>query len=153
MSEDRTPRTFIDSNILFYSDDGRFPAKRKKALALIRSHRISRSGVVSLQVLQEYFTNVTRKLGLDPGIARRKVEIFSRFHLVEPTLNDILAAIDLHQLHQISYWDALIVHCAKISGCTTVLSEDMQHGQRIVGGSGLSIRLCKRAFQSSLWGS
>jgi predicted nucleic acid-binding protein len=133
MSEDRTPRTFIDSNVLFYSDDGRIPAKRKKALGLIRSHRISRSGVVSLQVLQEYFTNVTRKLGVDPGIARRKVEIFSRFHLVEPTINDIFAAIDLHQLHQISYWDALIVHCAKISGCSTVLSEDMQHGQRIVG--------------------
>jgi len=133
MSEDRAPRTFLDSNILFYSDDSRFPAKRKKALALIRSHRISRNGVVSLQVLQEYFTNVTRKLCLDPAIARRKVEIFSHFHLVEPTLNDVLSAIDLHRLNKISYWDALIVRCASGSGCTTVLSEDMQHGQTIAG--------------------
>jgi len=133
MSEDRTPRTFLDSNILFYSDDSRFPAKRKKALSLIRSHRIDRSGVVSLQVLQEYFTNVTRKLGLDPAIARRKVEIFSRFHLVEPTLADVLSAIDLHRLNKISYWDALIVRCASESGCATVLSEDMQHGQTIAG--------------------
>ena len=133
MSEDRAPRTFLDSNILFYSDDSRFPAKRKKALALIRSHRINRNGVVSLQVLQEYFTNVTRKLGLDPAIARRKVEIFSHFHLVEPTLNDVLSAIDLHRLNKISYWDALIVRCASGSGCTTVLSEDMQHGQTIAG--------------------
>ncbi len=129
MSDARTPRAFFDSNILFYSEDKRDPQKQQTAQSLIRSYRVTRSGVVSLQVLQEYFTNATRKLGLDPAIARRKVEIFSRFHLVEPVLSDVLAAIDLHRLHQISYWDALIVHCAKKSGCQSVLSEDLNHGQ------------------------
>lgn len=133
MSDVRPPLVFLDSNILFYSEDARYPGKQKQARSLIRSHRVNRSGVVSLQVLQEYFVNVTRKLGLEPALARRKVEIFSRFHLVEPALTDVLAAIDLHRLHHVSYWDALIVHCAKKSGCQMVLTEDMQHGQLING--------------------
>jgi predicted nucleic acid-binding protein len=133
MSDVRSPLVFFDSNVLIYADDARYPQRQQQAQLLIRSHRVNRSGVVSLQVLQEYFVNVTRKLGLDPAIARGKVEIFSRFHLVEPVLIDVLAAIDSHRLHHVSYWDALIVHCAKKSGCKVVLSEDMQHGQVIDG--------------------
>jgi predicted nucleic acid-binding protein len=88
---------------------------------------------VSLQVLQEYFVTVTRKYGVDPGVARRKIELFAEFEVVEPILTDVLAAIDLHRLHDLSYWDALIVHCARRAGCRQVLSEDMQHGQVIDG--------------------
>lgn len=126
-------RAFFDTNILVYSDDKRDPAKQLKAHSLIREHRSDRTGVVSLQVLQEYFVNTTRKLGLDPGVARRRLEIFSRFDLVEPRLSDVLAAIDLHRLHHMSYWDALIIHCARISGCQVVFTEDLQHGQIIDG--------------------
>jgi predicted nucleic acid-binding protein len=133
MSDPRTPLVFFDSNILIYSDDKRYPQKQRTAQSLIRSHRVNRTGVVSLQTLQEYFRNTTRKLGLDPATARRKVEIFSRFHLVEPVLNDVFSAIDLHRLHQISYWDAMVVHCAKKSGCQTVLTEDLNNGQMIDG--------------------
>jgi len=126
-------RAFFDTNILVYSDDKRDPAKQLKAHSLIREHRSDRTGVVSLQVLQEYFVNTTRKLSLDPGVARRRLEIFSRFDLVEPRLSDVLAAIDLHRLHHMSYWDALIIHCARISGCQVVFTEDLQHGQIIDG--------------------
>ena len=52
---------------------------------------------------------------------------------VEPTVTDVLAAIDLHRLHRISYWDSLILRCAIQSGCRVLLSEDMQHGQEIDG--------------------
>jgi predicted nucleic acid-binding protein len=96
-------------------------------------HGRKRSGVVSLQVLGEYFFAVTRKVHLDPGTARSQVEFYSRFHLVEPTVTDVLAAIDLHRLHRISYWDSLILRCAIQSGCRVLLSEDMQHGQEIDG--------------------
>ena len=126
-------RAFLDTNILFYSSDKKYPAKQLKAHSLIREHLSDRTGVVSLQVLQEYFVSSTRKLGLDPVVARRRLEIFSRFDLVEPQLSDVLAAIDLHRLHHISYWDALIIHCAKISGCRVVFTEDLQHGQVIDG--------------------
>jgi predicted nucleic acid-binding protein len=129
MSEAKPALTFFDTNVLFYADDVRSPAKQRVADRLIRTHRENKSGVTSLQVLQEYFVNVCRKLKLDPAIARRKVEIFSRFHLVEPAVFDVLAAIDLHRLHQVSYWEALVIQCARKSGCRVVLSEDLQHGQ------------------------
>ena len=78
-------RTFLDTNILVYGDDGDEPEKQRKALELIRQHREQRTGVVSLQVLQEYFTAVTKKKKLDAGIARHKVEIFSRGDRHSPT--------------------------------------------------------------------
>ncbi|MGA3265050.1 MAG: PIN domain-containing protein [Terracidiphilus sp.] len=129
----RLPRTFLDTNILVYGDDCAEPAKRKTALELIKEHRQQRTGVVSLQVLQEYFVTVTKKLKLDTTIARNKVEIYSKFHVAEPTVNDILAAIDLHRLHGFSYWDALVLRMAKQTGCRVLLSEDMPHGQVIDG--------------------
>ena len=75
----------------------------------------------------------TRKCHLDPGLARNKVQIYGTFRLVEPVLDDVLTAIQVHRLHTISYWDALILHTAKKSGCGVVLSEDMNHGQVIDG--------------------
>ena len=102
-------------------------------MELVLAHKRQHTGVVSLQVLQEFFVNATRKLNLDPAIARYKVEFHARFHVVEPTLTDIMAAIDLHRLHKLAYWDALVVHCARKAGCREVLSEDMHHTQVIDG--------------------
>jgi predicted nucleic acid-binding protein len=133
MSGDRLPRTFLDTNILVYSEDGSDRDKQGIALNLIKAHRQQRTGVVSIQVLQEYFVTVTKKLKLDAGIARNKVEIFSRFNVAEPNINDILAAIDLHRLHGFSYWDALVLRMAKQTGCRQLLSEDMQHGREVDG--------------------
>src|SRR5262249_61737025 len=90
-------------------------------------------GVLSLQVLQEYFVTSTKKLHLDTGIARRKVELLAEFDVVAPDLGDILAAIDLHRLHGFPFWDALVVQTAKQSVCRTLFSEDMQHGKEIDG--------------------
>jgi predicted nucleic acid-binding protein len=126
-------RTFRDTNILLYCDDAAYPVKQRMALDLILAHKAGRTGVVSIQVLQEYFVNATRKLGLDPRLVRQKVEAYASFDLVEPVALDVLAAIDVHRLHQVSYWDALVIHCAKQSGCSVVLTEDLQHGQSIDG--------------------
>lgn len=126
-------RTFLDTNVLVYSDDPRDPAKQAKALGLIEDYLRRREGVVSLQVLQEYFVSATGKLRLDPGLARQRVEVFARFHVAVPAVADILAAIDMHRLHGFSYWDALILRMARQSGCRVLLSEDLQHGQVIAG--------------------
>lgn len=126
-------RTFLDTNVLVYSDDPRDPAKQAKALGLIEDYLRRREGVVSLQVLQEYFVSATGKLRLDPGLARQRVEVFARFHVAVPAVADILAAIDMHRLHGFSYWDALILRMARQSGCRVLLSEDLQHGQVIDG--------------------
>src|SRR5439155_232666 len=150
-------RSFFDTNILIYADDNTAPAKRERALDLLGEHRRAGTGVlslqvlqeyfvavtrklhlepriemqfashgdeISLQVLQEYFVAVTRKLHLDPRLARRKVELLAEFDVVAPDVTDILAAIDLHRLHQLSFWDALILRAAKQGGCGTVFSEN-----------------------------
>lgn len=129
----RLPRTFFDTNVLVYSDDPRYPARRATAVELIQDHLRSRTGAVSLQVLQEYFVSATGKLKLGSELARQRVEVFARFQVGEPTVSDILAAIDLHRLHGFSFWDALVLRMAKQTGCRVLLSEDMQHGQVIDG--------------------
>lgn len=126
-------RSFFDTNVLVYTDDKAAPAKQRRALDLIAEHRRARTGVVSLQVLQEYFVTVTRKLHLDPRIARRKVELIAEFDVASPEGADILAAIDLHRLHGVSFWDALVLRAAKQAGCSILLSEDMQGNREIDG--------------------
>jgi predicted nucleic acid-binding protein len=126
-------RSFFDTNVLVYADDKAAPAKQRRALELVADHRRVGTGVVSLQVLQEYFVTVTRKLQVDARIARRKVELLAEFDVAAPELADILAAIDLHRLHGLSFWDALIVRSAKQAGCSVLLTEDFQHGREMEG--------------------
>jgi predicted nucleic acid-binding protein len=126
-------RSFFDTNVLVYADDKAAPAKQRRAIELVAEHRLARTGVVSLQVLQEYFVTVTRKLNVDPRIARRKVELIAEFDVASPDVSDVLAAIDLHRLHGISFWDALVLRAAKQTGCGVLLSEDMQSSRQIDG--------------------
>lgn len=125
-------RSFFDTNVLVYADDGAAPAKQRQALDLLTEHRRTRTGVVSLQVLQEYFVTVTKKLRVEAAVARRKVELLAEMDVASHDVSDILAAIDLHRIHKLSFWDALIVRTAKQSGCRVLFSEDMQ--AREVGG-------------------
>jgi len=129
----KLPRTFLDTNILVYAEDPIDPVKQQTAQQLIVEHRRHRTGVVSIQVLQECFTSLTGKLKLDAGLARRKVEFHARFQVFQPDVEDVLAAIDLHRLYRFSFWDSLVLHAAKQSGCRLLLSEDLQHCQIVDG--------------------
>lgn len=124
---------FLDSNILIYGDDLDAGKKNLTALRIIEEAVNSGGGVVSTQVLQEYFVNTTRKLGVPPEVAQRKVALFSAMNVVRISVEDIMEAINLNRLHQLSLWDGLIVRCAAASGCDRVLTEDLQHGQVISG--------------------
>jgi predicted nucleic acid-binding protein len=126
-------RAFLDTNILVYADDAKIPAKQSRAADLIEHHMRLRTGVVSIQVLQEYYTAVSEKLALDVGLAKRKISVYAKFHVVEPKVNSVLGAVDLHRIHGVSFWDALILQSAKEAGCSILLTEDMQHGQVIDG--------------------
>jgi len=126
-------RSFFDTNVLVYSDDKAAPAKQRRALDLLAEHRREGTGVVSLQILQEYFVTITRKLHVDARVARRKVELLAEFDVAAPDVGDILAAIDLHRLHGFSFWDALVLRAAKQAGCSVLLSEDLQNAREIDG--------------------
>jgi len=126
-------RSFFDTNLLVYTDDLDSPLKAERALTLLREHGIAGTGALSTQVLQEYFVTTTRKLGTAAEHARRKVELFAQLNLVPIGLDNILGAIDLHRLHQLSFWDALIVESALRARCAVLYTEDLPHGQRING--------------------
>jgi predicted nucleic acid-binding protein len=124
-------RSFIDTNILVYADDAFDPCKQQLALDLVVDLRARQEGVLSTQVLQEYFVTATRKLGLEAHFARQRVLQFGRFELIQPTLDMLLAAMDLQQNHSLSFWVALIVQRASVARCTVLYSEDMQAVARI----------------------
>ncbi|MFI5072638.1 MAG: PIN domain-containing protein [Terriglobales bacterium] len=126
-------RSFFDTNVLIYADDKSAPAKQKRAIQLVAEHRRAGTGVVSMQVLQEYFVTVTRKLGVDVRVARRKVELLAEFDVATPDVNVIVADIDLHRLHGFSFWDSLILRSAIQAGCTILLTEDFQESREVDG--------------------
>ena len=126
-------RRFLDTNVLVYADDLDAGDKREQAQTLLGEILAAGDGVLSTQVLQEFFSISTRKLGVDPTIARRKVELLAEMDLVRIDLDLILAAIDLSRLHSFSFWDGLIVRAAATAGCGVLLTEDLQHGQVVDG--------------------
>ena len=111
---------FFDTNVLIYADDRSAPKKQARAIALLAEHHRRSSSVISLQVMQEYYAAVTRKLGVDPEIAQRKVEILARGKVVRFSERDVIAAIQLHRLTRIPFWDAMIAHAARSAGAVVL---------------------------------
>jgi predicted nucleic acid-binding protein len=124
---------FFDTNILVHTEDARVPDKQRMATRLVEEHWLNDTAVLSLQVLQEYFATVTQKLNAPLERAQHRVEIFAAAKVVRFEARDIIAAIELHRLAHMSFWDALIVHAARISGATVLYSEDFQHGAAVAG--------------------
>jgi predicted nucleic acid-binding protein len=124
---------FFDTNVLVYADDASSREKQKRAIALFAQHLREGTAVVSLQVLQEYFVAATRKLGVAAEMAQRRVEILARARVVLFEPADVIAAIELHRLTRVSFWDALIVQAARSVGARTLYSEDLQAGA-VLGG-------------------
>ena len=126
-------RSFIDTNVFVYADAADAPGKQTRATALIAHHLRAGSGVISTQVLHEFVNVSVRKLALPLDIVRQRVRLYARFETVGSSPAAALDALDLHALHQISFWDALILQAARQSGCVQLLSEDLQAGS-LIGG-------------------
>ena len=123
-------RVFLDTNILIHADDADAGRKRQLARAVLADAFQSGTASLSTQVLSEFFVIATRKLGVPPEAAQKKVELLATLDVIRPDAEDLLAAIDLHRLHRLSYWDALVVRSAQIAGCHVLLTEDLNHGAR-----------------------
>jgi predicted nucleic acid-binding protein len=124
---------FFDTNVLVYADDASAPKKRDRATALFAEHLRQQTAVVSLQVLKEYFAAATRKLRLAPDAAQQKVAIIARARVVRFDPSDVISAIELHRLTRISFWNALIVHAARLAKARVLYSEDFQT-DAVLGG-------------------
>ena len=90
-------------------------------------------GVISTQVMQEFYVTVTGKLKKEPFQAKAVLKTFSAFEIVQVTPELVEEAVDCSVLHQLSFWDALIVVAAEAAGCTTLYSEDFTAGQSLLG--------------------
>ncbi|MBE3132097.1 MAG: PIN domain-containing protein [Acidobacteria bacterium] len=104
--------------------------KQRRALRIVADCRRQSNGVVSTQILQEYFVTATRELRVPAELTAGKTSILGRLHVLPPGLDDILAAVDLHRLHGLSFWNALVVRSALVSGCVRLLTEDLQRGRQ-----------------------
>jgi predicted nucleic acid-binding protein len=127
-------KTFIDTNILIYAHDIDARAKNDIAKAVLRELWSERTGVLSMQVLQEFYINVTRKIAspLSKDSARRVVTSYAIW-CMETTPTELSSAFQIEDESRIGFWDALIVSSAVKSGATRLLSEDLNAGQRIAG--------------------
>jgi len=128
-------RTFVDTNILIYAYDVSAGSKHARAAELVTELWKSRMGLVSTQVLQEFYVTVTRKIArpLESSSARRIITDLSRWEVITIEPNTILAAIDLQRDHLLSFWDAMIVTTAANGNAETLFTEDLNHGQ-VIGG-------------------
>jgi predicted nucleic acid-binding protein len=126
-------RCFIDTNVLVYADSTDEPRKQRIAIDLLRHLRFEHLGVLSTQVLNEYIQVGLRKLGLSHTHLREQLHCYRQLDVVVMTPDTIDLALDLHQKHALSYWDALIVASAHIAGCSVLLTEDMGTGEVLAG--------------------
>jgi predicted nucleic acid-binding protein len=126
-------KVFLDTNILVYAADGSDPKKQKKAQAVVKQIRQDGNGVISTQVMQEFFAVALRKLKLVPLDAKKLTMTLNDFEVLPMTPELVEQGMDLTILHQFSFWDALIVAAAKEGRCSKVLTEDFQAGRRISG--------------------
>jgi predicted nucleic acid-binding protein len=126
-------RVFLDTTVLVYADDADSGDKNRTAQDILAEAISNRTGVISNQVLQEYFITATRRLGVAPETARRKIELLGTLDIVRIQLTHILEAIDTTRLYSISFWDALIIRCAVFAGCSRLFTESLQHDQVIAG--------------------
>jgi predicted nucleic acid-binding protein len=130
-----TGRLFVDTNLLLYQFDTREPDKQVRARDWMEYLWSARTGLVSFQVLQEFYSIATRKL--DPGLsaeeARKVVRALWAWRPMGVNERVFLTAWAFQDRFGLSWWDALIVAAARLAECSHLLTEDLQHGQDLDG--------------------
>ncbi len=126
-------KTFLDTNIFIYSMDKSQPEKQKKCRNRLKSTAEGVFGVISTQVMQEFYTAATTKLGADPLIVKDILRSLERFEIVIITPDIIKDAVDCSIINRLSFWDSLIVTAAGAAKCSILWTEDLNDGQIIRG--------------------
>ena len=128
-------KMFIDTNILIYAFDVSAGKKHQVASHILNDLWNSGLGVLSTQVLQEFYINVVQKIQkpIDQKMAQEIIRDLLKWHVVVNNGDSILDAIDISEKYGYSFWDSLIIEAALTGGVSVLLSEDLQHGQVISG--------------------
>ena len=121
---------FIDTNVLIYAHDGGAGAKHTQAVGLLARLFEEEGGALSIQVLSEFYSAATGKLGIKSREAEEIVRDLGGWTIHRPGHGDLLKAAQLHRRHKIAWWDALIVNSAIELGCQVLWTEDLPDGRR-----------------------
>jgi len=128
-------KVFVDTNILIYAHDLDAGQRNKISAAILRDLWENRIGIISTQVLQEFYVNVTRKI--ENPLPKSKARGIIENYLAWPVeLNDsetVLSASEIEERYMLSFWDALMVASASNAKAEKILTEDLNHGQQIEG--------------------
>lgn len=129
------PPEFVDANVLVYAFDASAGAKQMAAAQLLERLWADEAGCLSVQVLQEFFVTITRKVSRPLPIdeAAERVREFAAWKIFTPTVDDVLAAIGVQKQTKLSFWDALILQAAAELGCGVLWTEDLTDGQQVRG--------------------
>jgi len=127
-----TVPSFVDTNVLVYAEDRDAGHKHQTARDLVLGLWNDRTGVLSVQVLQELYVTLTRKLRrpLAPARAAEIVREYLTWRVIENDGELLVAAMTLQQRASLSFWDALVVEAAAVGGCDRLYSEDLNARQR-----------------------
>jgi predicted nucleic acid-binding protein len=126
-------RFFLDTNIFVYSFDRSAPANARKAARLIREALTTQKGVISYQVVQEFFNVALKRFSqpMQPADAGQYlIAVFRPLLAVHSSQALYAEALYLHAQSGLSWFDSLIVSAAIQARCEILFSEDLQHGQR-----------------------
>ncbi len=120
---------FLDTNLIVYANDRRDLKKQERALEVIRRAIQDRTGVISVQVLQEYANTAVNKLKQESAVVLRQLALLQSLNVVCPDPQMVMRAVELRALFQLSFWDASILAAAESAGCRRLFSEDLSEGQ------------------------
>lgn len=124
---------FVDTNVLLYAVDDAYPAKRDQARAWLAACWQARLGRLSTQVLNEFYANARKRFrhAVSAGDARAEVRRYQEWQPWQIDHATVETAWAVESRYGLSYWDALMVSAAQHMGCELLLTEDLQHDQRI----------------------
>ena len=121
--------TFLDTNVLVYSIDGKDPAKQVVARGIVVSAVRGGGFLISAQVLNEFSNIALLKLKLSVEEVRKFVSFFSRIGVVSLESRWTDAALLLKQRYETQFFDSLLLAAAQENGCDEILTEDLNDGQ------------------------
>jgi predicted nucleic acid-binding protein len=132
MSDDRV---FVDTNILVYAYDSSAGDKHEIAEKEIASLWNSGQGLISTQVLQEFYVTITKKVPrpVDSDIARMIIQDLLQWKVIINDGQSILEAVEIQKKYKFEFWDALVVQAAIKGEAAVLLSEDFESGRTIDG--------------------
>jgi len=129
-------RFFLDTNLFVYTFDAKAPAKAKKAAQLIRRAADTGEGIISYQVVQEFFSVAFRRFAQPMTVAEAEqylITVLRPLLAVHSSPGLYFEALRIVEKHRVSWYDSLIVAAAVEGQCERLYSEDFQHGRKIEG--------------------